>query len=297
MSATLLADLTDQIQKFWAPIFMDELRESAVLPTLLNKEYEGEMQKKGDTVYVTLIRDAVGETKTIGSGHQTFASEKMLEERVAIVANKIFSASFDLDDLISLQTQLGSPEGESAIREALIAGVHKQINAFCYSLVAPSTSAPDHSVASVTDYNAARARSNRLLAAQARWGKTKPWYGLLDPSFYTDALADSTLANKDYGAEDAPVIGGQIALPRYGVNYLEDNTDGILTLSPALAGADVGLIFHPDFAALVLQRQPQFKLSDKHVLGERGYKLSVDAVGGGGLLPDGAKKHILNYAT
>lgn len=36
-----LADVTNQIQEYWSPLFTKELRESLLLGSLVNREYEG----------------------------------------------------------------------------------------------------------------------------------------------------------------------------------------------------------------------------------------------------------------
>jgi len=50
MSATLLSDVSNQVAKFWSPMFMDELMQSTLLASLVNKQYQGEMKRGGDTV-------------------------------------------------------------------------------------------------------------------------------------------------------------------------------------------------------------------------------------------------------
>ena len=52
MATTDLAAVTNQIQKFWAPIFMPELKAGAKLPALVNRDYEGEIKSHGDKVHI-----------------------------------------------------------------------------------------------------------------------------------------------------------------------------------------------------------------------------------------------------
>jgi hypothetical protein len=47
---TLLADVSDQVKEVWSDMFMDELMQTTLLPSLVNKDYEGEINVKGDTV-------------------------------------------------------------------------------------------------------------------------------------------------------------------------------------------------------------------------------------------------------
>ena len=295
MSATLVSELSDQVQKFWAPMMVDELKESAILPTLVSKDYDGEIKQGGDTVYVSMVEAADGAIKTIGVDHQNYSSEKLKTQRIGIVADKIIEASFELDSLIDLQTQLGSPEGKSKIRAALNKGLELQLNKYLYSLVSPSTSAPDHSIASVTDFNATQVLNNRLLASQAKWMAEGGWWLLLDPSYYNDFLSATTLTSGDYVGSDLPIIGGKKPYNRFGFNILEDNSAAMSQLSPTAATSDLGLAFHPDFMYLVHQMQPTVKISDLHANKQRGYLITAELVVGAKLGIQGNVKHIVTY--
>lgn len=284
MSATLLADVQNQIQQFWSPMFMDELRASMLLGSLVNKDYEGEIKNGGDTVKVSQIVAPQGQNKTVGVDADSFESEKMETLQVEVKADKRAVASFEIPDLVYLQSQIGAQE--SKIRQALVDSVNKQINDYLYSLVAPSASGPDHLRNSITDYNATELKAVRVLAGQAKWGKA-PKFILADPSFYGDLTSDATINSQDKGASDNPMIGGQLAIPRLGFQVLED--DGL--------AVDQALAFHRDFMHLVMQTQVQFKISDLHSQKKFGFLLSADIIYGAKLGIGGASKHILSTAA
>lgn len=277
---TTLAEVAEQVQTYWSPVFTKQLRESLLLGSLVSKQYEGSIARQGDTVKVSQINAPNGELLTVGTDADSFSSEAMSTSYVSITANKRAVASYDFQDLVELQSQISkeNPEVMDALRFAMM----KQINTYLYSLVAPSSSAPDHTVTGVTDFNAAQLSAVRILAAQAKWSQMPGWYGLVDPQYYGDLLNAATLTSSDYGAADAPVIGGNIGLKRFGFNLFEDNS----------RSADYGLFFHPDFMHMVSQTQVQVKISDLHPLGRFGVKMSVDMVFGAALGIDGAKKHI-----
>ena len=281
MSLTTLGVVSEQIQKFWAPMFMKELRQSLLLGSLVNKEYQGSIQNLGDTVYVSQINAPTGELRTAGTDADSFNSEALSTTRISVQANKRAVASLEIEDLVQLQSQIGAQDSE--IRASLMFAVEKQVNDYLKTLVAPSTSSPDHLINSVTDLNASQLSAVRLLAAQAKWAKDKGWFGLIDPSYYSDLLNATTLTSSDYVGGDAPVVAGQIANKRFGFNMFEDNS----------LNTDRALFFSPDFLHMVVQQQPRFKISDMHANGKFGYKISVDLVFGAALGIDGAKKHIV----
>lgn len=297
MSVTLVQELSEQVKKFWAPMMVDELKEQAILPTLVSKDYDGQIQKEGDTVYISMVETPEGAIKTIGVDHQTYSSEKLKTQRVGVTANKIIEASYELDSLIDLQTQLGSPEGKSKIRAGLVKSLELNLNKYLYSLLSPSLSAPDHYLNGITDFNASQVLNFRKLAAQAKWLSEGGWWLLLDPSYYNDFLNATTLTSGDYVGSDLPVIGGKKPYNRFGFNILEDNSMAMNQVSPTLAAEDLALGFHPDFMYLVMQTQPEIKLSDLHGNKQRGYFLSAEIVVGAGLGIQGNVKHILGFNT
>lgn len=283
MGVTDLAAVANQIQTIWSPLFTKELREGLLLGSLVNKDFQGEIKKLNDTVRVSQINAPTGQLLTVGSNADSFDSEVLSTSYVDIKADKRAVAAFEIQDLVELQSQIGAEQSE--IRNSLRFAVEKQINDYLYSLAIPSTSNPDHDISGVTDFNAAQVAAVRLLAATAKWDKMKPWYILASPSYYSDLLNSSTLMSSDYGASDAPLIGGQIALNRYGFQILEDNS----------RGTDLAYCFHPDFMHLVMQTEVSFKLSDLHASKRFGYVLSCDIVFGAKLGINGSKKLIKVY--
>lgn len=273
------AEVEIMVQEAWSDVFMMELREQLLLGALVNKDYQGDIMMKGDTVKVSQINAPNGQLKTVGIDADAFDSEALSSTQVEIKADKLAVASFEIEELALLQSQLGNKESE--LRASLEFAVAKQINDYLYSLVAPSAAAPDHTLTGVTDFTATQLGVVRTLASQAKWMRNKPWYLLADPQYYGDLLSETNIISKDFVA-DQPVINGQIAQNRLGFNILEDNS----------RGADYALAFHPDFLHLVMQTQPRFKISDLHSQKRFGYVMSVDIVFGAKLGIDGALKHI-----
>lgn len=276
--------VSQQVQKKWAPLFMKELRESLLLGSLVNKDYEGSIGKEGDTVYVSQLAAPQGQLRTVGTDADTFDSEQMSLQRVAIAANKRAVAAFEISDLAVLQSQLDNPSVKASIREALMFAVEKQINDYLWSKINPSTSAPDHLLTGIATMDATQVAANRTLAAKAKWMKDGQWYGLLDPDYYSHVLAAQTMTSSDYVNGEPAVVGGQVINKRFGFNLLEDNS----------RGSKKGLFFHPDFMHMVMQQEPTFKISDLHSQKKFGFLISADVIFGAELGIDGDNKHIYN---
>lgn len=296
MTVTNIAAVANQVQEFWGAMFAQEFRETHMLPALVSKDYQGAIAQGGDTVYVSQINAPTGENRTVGVDADVFSSQGLTTSRIAIEANKRAVASFEFADLAYLQSQIGQKDSE--VRAALLHAVGAQINNYLYSLVAPSASGPTHSVGSVSDMNSTQLSAVRVLAGKAKWTRNKPWYGLLDPTYYGDVMDDTTLASSDY-SDDKPIVAGQVVQPRFGFNLLEDNTDGLIThLTAGTAGSgDKAIFFHPDFMHLVMQTTPTFKVSDLHSNKRFGFVISVDVIYGAKLGIDGDEKVIEVYNT
>jgi hypothetical protein len=293
MGMSLITDAdgaAQQAQEFWSPLFVDELLETAPYPALVNRDYDGDLKKGGDTVYVSQIDRIQAQRKTVGAGHESFNSQKQKTTRVAVIADQVLTAAVEMDDLIDLQSQLGDPAGQSKIRQELVNAMNIELNKYLYDQIAPSASAPDHTLTGVTDFNATQLLNVRKLASQAKWLKSGGWWGLLDPSYYNDLLNAQTLTAQNETGADAPRVGGQFVNQRFGFNLLEDNSEGLLQLSSS--SEDAGIFFHPDHMILVMQQMPTFQVSSLHSNKEHGFLVSVKMVVGAKQGPDGDKKVI-----
>ena len=282
MSQTTLLEVEDQIQKFWSPMFMPELLETNILGSLVNRDYEGDLKEEGDTVKVSQIIRAKGETRTVGVDADKFNSEKMLTRQVEVKAEKRFVGSHKIADLVTLQSQIRNKDSE--IRQSLVEAIQIQLNDYLYSLVAPSVVTSNTAAITSTIM-----KNQRVNAGKKKWSKMKGWYSLLGPDYYGDVMNETKLTSSDYVRDNA-VEAGEIFTRRYGFNVGEDNSDGLASLS---SDTKAGLFFHPDFLYLVMQQQPRFKISDLHANNEFGFVISVDMVGGAKIGLQGADKHFL----
>lgn len=283
MSATDLSVVANQIQKFWSPLFMPELKSQAKLPGLVNRDYEGQIKKMGDTVKVSQVVIPDAQEKTVGVDADTFESSALATVDVDVKADKRISVAIELPDLVALQSQI---DGESSeIRNGLVESCIRKLNARLYSLVAPQSS---HLIHSISAFDGDQAGNARMRAAQAKWMKNKGWMGALDPSYSNDFGKVTQLTSRDFVSDgEKMTIGGETAVKRFGINWFEDDSLAV----------DQAIIFHPDFLYLVMQTQPTFKLSDLHAQKKFGYLLSVDFVYGAKLGIDGAKKCQLVHAA
>lgn len=293
MSATMLADVTNQVKTFWSSLFTDEVMETAVLPALMNRQYEGEIQPGGSTVKVTQFNRPTATRRTVGDRHDTFDTSVLGTTQVSVTADQVITAAFEFDSLVQLQSQVR--DADSQIRKGLVEAAMIEVNKLCYSVVAPSSSSPDMVDSGVSDFNATQLLAQRLKASQQKWANNER-YMLVDPSYMNDLLAAQTLTSSDYAGDDAPVLNGRMLKQRFGFWIVEDNTEGMSQLSPTANTADLALGLDPAFAALVLGA-PEFEISSLHSQKRHGFIMSVKYIAGAALLPSGANRHLKVYNT
>lgn len=266
MTITDLSVVADQIQEFWGTLMTAELRNSLLLGSFVNRDYDG-IAQYGNTVRISSISAPAGSLLTCGADADTFDSEALSLSHVHLVINKRAVSAVEIAELADLQSQLGQQDSE--IRAAMLYAVQKQINTYLYSLISPSATAPDHQVSGVTDFNAGQIASVRTLAATAKWPQAKPWIILAAPSYIADILNSSTLTSNDY-VDDKPIVGGIMGMKRFGFNIFEDNS----------LPTDTAYAFYSDFMHLAIQKEITFKLSDLHAKKQFAYLLSADTVFG-----------------
>lgn len=284
MSLVDLNTVANQMQTKWSSLFVKELRGMSPLPELVTKDYRGEIKDGHSQVTVSMVRKVQGQTRTAGVDANTFETSDLEMDDVTVVSNKRFVASTRISELAELQSQLSDPGMKSGIREALLRGCIEQWENYLWSLVNPSTSAPDHFITGNAAMSATELNDYAVLAAQAKWAKDKEFYGLLSPAYIGDLRLETTMASADY-VGDKPVVAGQFVNKRFGFSLVEDNS----------RPGRKGLFFHPDFLISVIQKEAQFKISDLHSQQKFGYLISVDLFGGAKLNIEGDKQHI--YVT
>lgn len=264
----------DLTQSFWSPIFQKELRENTMWPALTaDPQYKAEEVKGGDTLKIKRINKPTTNIKTIGTDADSFESNVLSTTNVDLVVNKRCTSAYEFEDLAILMSQLEQKDSE--IKESLLSDVQEQANDWIKSLIVPSASDPDHTNISASgDFNLAALSNARTLASVAKWSTRNPWMLVLDPTFTSDLLDDTTVASSSFTGENtSPIINGAFQTKRMNYNILEDNS---LATDTGFAITRGGLVS--------VMGTPRFKISDLHAQKKFGYLLSVDFVLGAAVI-------------
>ena len=268
---TILADVQDQVKKFWGPMTQSQLVQSNKLVNVVNRDYEGSIAQEGDTVHVSMIKPMTASLKTIGADADTYSPAKIQTVRTSIICDKLVEASVRVGSLVELQSQINS--GSAQLRETMVQAMSDALNAYLYSFVKTSVSNGVTGTTGCSAFTKAELRQARVYAGQKKW-RTGNWFGFLDPSFWGDLNVDDTLARTDY-VSDVPLSVPAEFRSLLGFNLTEDNS----------LSTDQALFFHRDFLYFVMQQGATWKVSDLHSQEKRGIHLSCEMI-------VGAKKNV-----
>lgn len=281
--ASVVTDLTqvsEQVAKFWKPVFNDELWCQVVLPRLVPTE-SVPAGMRGDTIYVSEVKNLAGALQDVSAC--TFESEALSMERVAVPIDKRAYAALKFCDVVELQTALSLQNAQ--VRQAMARGMADQINGHFYATVSCATD--NNGVANLT---ADELTSLTKQADEKCWPDGDRWL-LVDECYKKDLLDSTILTNSDFGAADRPVINGVFTLRRYGWNIIFDYTQPFKDeLNGGAAG--VALAFTTGFLLHGQGYQNRIKMSDNHGDCEWAVTATIDSVFGVAVGTDGAEKCI-----
>ena len=275
-----IGDNAAQVVKYWSERATTQLREKLLLGGIVNKDRGSEILKGGDTVKIYTVEAPTAGVTTVGTANSNvFTASPVTTASVDLKIDRLATAAYEFSSENEMLSLLNSQNPE--VMQSLVFAVEKAINTHLYSVIIPSVAAPDHTIGSVTNFDNSQLLACRLLAATAKWDTMKPWYALLDPSYYNDQLSATTNVSSDF-VPDAPIVGGQIRAQRYGFTVIEDNS----------LSTDVAYLLHPDAVNFVMASELQVKFSDLHSNLKHGVVMSVSCHYGAALGISGSIKCI-----
>lgn len=263
MSVSGVTELANAIPEIWSPLVYKELRNSIMFANIFSRAYEGEIKNMGDIVRVNTINAPSAELLTDDKAQ--FGSQTLTITQNTITVNKRASAAYEITDLGALQ----SMEFAAEVREALVYAIRKKMEQDIISVLVPSTSAPDHTIApaAASDLAAVDLATMRSLLSTALVPQDNR-YLLLAPSYYGDLLSKTQLTSLDF-------VSGQNAESGVVSKFM-----GFQIMEHNLLSADVGYAVHPSALQVVMQQDVRIKISDLHSQNKYGYLMSADFVYG-----------------
>jgi hypothetical protein len=276
-----LAQIQEQVAKYWVPVYNQELRCKEILPALIPRVQMPDAVK-GDTIYVSEVKDLAGDLRALSDC--SFESEALQVERVAIPCDQRAYAALKFCDVVELQTALSLENAQ--VRMAMMNGMLGQINSHLYGQIVCNTIN-----ATVPSFDADQITTLTKQADDLCWPENDRWL-LVDSQYKKDMLDSAILTNSDFGAADSPVIGGTFVLQRYGWNIVFDNTAPFkASLNAGQPG--VALAYTSGFLLMCEGYANRVKMSDSHSSCEWALNATVDTIFGAAPGTAGADKCIV----
>lgn len=248
------------IPEIWSAKMLVSLKKSLVFgqPSVVNRDYEGEIRNQGDTVRIrSMSRPTIG---TYSKGSTTISPEQLTDAQRSLVIDQAKYFAFEVDDIDAAQSAGG--ELDTALTEAVY-GLRDTADQFIAALYTGADSANQIGTVSVTTaalaYTQLRKLSVKLDEAnvpqEGRFVVVPPWYhGLL--------LEDDRFVRVDASGSDQGLRNGIVGRA-LGFDVLKSNN------APFVTGDDYAVIAgHPmaiSFAEQIMKVEayrPQDAFSD-----------------------------------
>lgn len=216
------------IPEIWSAQLLSSLKKALVYagPTVVNRDYEGEVANQGDTVRITSISRPTVSSYTRGS--TTITPEQLTDAQRTLVVDQAKYFAFEVDDVDLRQSVNGGALMDEAAREAAyaLADTADQYVAGLYSGVA---SGNDLSTVSITSADLAVQYIVKLkqkldeanVPNQGRYVVIPPWYEAL-------LLQSTLLARVNESGSDQTLRNGMVGR-LYGFDILVSNNVPLIT--------------------------------------------------------------------
>ncbi len=129
------------VPSIWSNKFYDALLAELPFNSIINKDYEGEIQALGDTVKISSIPE-FGDAVEFAEDQRVDASAVTITQQ-SLVINKQVAKDF----IITKKSQLQSLQFVDKLRDLAIYSIMKKIENTIIAALIPSPSAPDHTIA------------------------------------------------------------------------------------------------------------------------------------------------------
>jgi hypothetical protein len=249
----------------WSPAFYPVLLESLPMNSSIATNYAGEIANLGDTVnIVSFPQFQVAETIM---ENQKVDADAVTATKTQLVVNKQVVKDFIISDRASVQ----SIDASNQLRDLAFHAILKRMHQIIVSLVAPSTSAPDHTIA--FDSGTTLGLADILEVKELLDGADVPDDGSrvmgLGAAQWNDVFNISGLTSRDFVSADGVMSSG--SLPGRVMGFI-----------PKLSSefGNTSYFFHPMFMQMAVQQALNVKVYDQGVSGYRSTRINCSILFG-----------------
>ncbi len=251
------------IPEVWSARYTERFNDLLVFPGLIRRDYEGEITSLGDTVHIPSLPDVSAQNLIEGAKGDTTA---ITATKTSLIVNRRSYVDFEITD----QAELQSIPFMDQLREIAINAIMRKMQDDLISDIAPSTAAPDHTLAYDNGTTLADADLLEALDLErvANWPESDKFL-ITGAQQYNDLLNIQKFYDKTINDGNAVVNNGQMLAPVYGHKVGWTTAMGTRTL-----------LFHLSFMQAAVQRGLGLSLHDLGGQGKRSFRLNVDLLWG-----------------
>lgn len=252
------------IPSIWSSNFYDALLAELPFNSIISRDWEGEIQALGDTVKISQVPEFDAASDLSESSRNDASAVTVTQQSLTI--NKRFVKDFVLTNKAILQ----SIPLMNKLRDLAIYSIMKKMQTHIISLIVPSASAPDHTLAftSGTTLDIAKLLDAKELLDNQDVPMSDR-HLVLGAEQLNDLFAISTIQSSDFVASNTPVLSGQLPSQIFGFQPHFTSEVG-----------DVVYLFHSSFMTMAVQQGMSVKQYDLGVDGFRGERVNCDVLAG-----------------
>lgn len=240
--------VTNFIPDLWSAKLLVALRKNAVAATLVNRDYEGEIRREGDTVKITSINDV-----TIGSytAHSDITWEDIDDATRSLLIDQAKYFAVELDDIEKAQEKKG---GKSALDQAVDNAAYQLrdvADQFLLTTMATGVQGTANDLGTVSIHTTARNLYDSFVNLSVVLDEAnvpeEDRFAVLKPSLYGRVLKLDEFVGP--GDAQGPVVRGRgyvgeiAGLQLYKSNNMPAVTDAAATGGAVIAGSRMATTF------------------------------------------------------
>ena len=252
------------IPEIWSNRFYAVLRASLPYIDYVSMDYTGDIQSLGNTVNIPTIAD-FDEATELAEG-ASGDTDTLTPSKQQLVINKRIYKDFAVTD----ESQLWSLPYMDQVREKAVFAINKRMQQIIIDAIAPSTTAPDHTLAYDSGTTLGLAdilEAKELLDTQNVPADSR--VGICGAAQINDIFLITGFNSRDYIPSGSPLTSGQIVTPLC----------GFMPKSTTVVG-NTSYWLHPSFMTLAIQKSLSVKVFDLGVEGIRSFRVNTDLLMG-----------------
>lgn len=261
---TAATQLSVLVPEIWSQRYYDVLLAELPFNSIISRDWEGEIQSLGDTVRISTLPE-FDEAIELAEDARADASALVATQQSLVINRRVVK-----DFIVTNMALLQSIPFMEKMRELAVYSINKKIQSTIISLIAPSTSAPDHTIAFDSGTTLALAdilEVKELLDAQDVPMSSR--YIVMGAAQLNDVYNITGFTSSDFITSGAPIQTGQ--LPPALVGFAPKFTSVL---------GNVVYLFHSSFMTMAAQQELNIAEYDLGVDGKRARRINCDVLWG-----------------